>query len=85
MIEKTDQTGCSTTTEFTIELEDVNCKPVCHDVRRTSGKKLEFPDEEVAKFLQAGIIEPILTNWWSGIVIVAKPGHGDDLGCALIM
>jgi hypothetical protein len=59
-------------------LEDVNCKPVCHDVRRTSRKKLEFIDEEVSKLLQEGIIEPILTNWLSGIVVVPKPGPGDE-------
>lgn len=59
-------------------MEDANCKPVCHDVRRTSRKKLEFIDEEVSKLLQAGIIEPILTNWQSGIVVVPKPGPGDE-------
>lgn len=28
--------------------------------------------------LKAGIISPILTDWQSGIVIVPKPGPGDD-------
>jgi hypothetical protein len=63
LIEKSDSIGCSTTTEFRIELEDDKCKPVCHDVRRTSRKKMEFIDEEISKLLEAGIIEPILTDW----------------------
>lgn len=28
LIDKTDPIGCSTTTEFTLELKDPNCKPV---------------------------------------------------------
>lgn len=63
LIDKTDSIGCSKTTEFRIELEDKNCEPVCHDVRRTSRKKMEFVDDEIEKLLEAGIIEPILTDW----------------------
>ena len=37
-----------------------------------------FIDEEIQKMLKASIISPILTDWQSGIVIVPKPGPGDD-------
>ena len=44
-IDKGDPIGCSTTTEFKIELIDDNCTPVCHDVRRCSRKKMLYIDE----------------------------------------
>lgn len=78
LIDKCDKLGLSKSTTFSIELIDENCKPVCHDVRRCSALKQRFIDAEIDKLLADDIIEPILTDWASGIVVVPKPGPGDD-------
>ena len=35
-------------------------------------------DEQIDKMLRIGVIEPILTDWQSAVVVAPKPGPGDD-------
>ena len=75
-IDKSDTLGTSKGTTFSIELEESNCKPVCHDLRRYSKVKTEFIDAEVKKMQQLGVVEPYLGEWQSAIVVAPKPGPG---------
>jgi len=46
-LNSSDGMGSSLSTTFRVDLNDENCKPVCHTLRRYNRVKLEFIDSEV--------------------------------------
>ena len=77
VLDKLDKIGCATNYVFDVEIKP-NSKPVVHKVRNTSRLKEKFIDEQIDSMLSMDVIEPCLTEYQSGVVVVPKPGVGDD-------
>ena len=77
--DKSDGLGCSKSTEFRIELVDEDCAPVRHKLRYLAPHKADFLDKELAKLQELGVLKRCFSEWNSSVVIVPKPGPGDDL------
>ena len=79
VIDKSDPIGSSKSTQFEVTLVDEFCKPVCHALRKLSSIKREYVDKELDKMLNTGILSRCFSPWASALVVVPKPGPGDDL------
>ena len=73
-----DGLGCSRSMKFNVQIVP-GSSPVCHDLWRMSKVNYDFVDKEIKKMIELGVIEKYMGPWQSAVVVVPKPGVGQQL------